>query len=148
MKHAGNSMEQISLSSPVNSAGRQSFPSSSGLDQARSLSAKQPKGKVKLGSESRHASLRVLQLVAYASQTPGSSFMQQGIPSRYQVGLLIQYLKYIGKYMANCKYSIVSVSDDYMVTCAAVGDLNLSDRFCPIGSQGFHEARPEERSPE
>ena len=51
--------------------------------------------------------------------------------------------------MANCKYSIVNVRDDYMVTCAGVGHLNLLlDRFGPIGSQGFHEARPRERSPE
>lgn len=54
----------------------------------------------------------------------------------------------LGKYMANCKHSTVNVSDDYVVTCAGVGHLNLPDRFCPMRSQGFHKARPEERSPE
>lgn len=85
----GIAMEQILLSSPANTAGGQSSPSSGGHEQARLLSAKQPKGKVKLGSKSRRASLYVLQLVAYTSQTLGSSFMQQGIHSRYQRGLLM-----------------------------------------------------------
>lgn len=45
----GYPLAQVPLSSPANSAGRQSSPSTGGLQQARLFSAKHPKGTVKAG---------------------------------------------------------------------------------------------------
>lgn len=113
------------------------------------MSAEQAKGKVELGSESRHClptcpaaccqRLSNPRFLVYAARH------SQQIPDRVVDSI---FKKTLGKYAANCKYSIVSVSDEHMVTCAGVGHLNFPDRFCPIGSQGFHEARPREWSPE
>lgn len=60
MKRAGDSHGDNSHSPDLQAQLGQSSPSSSGLEQARRLRVKQPTGKGKLGSESRHASLRVL----------------------------------------------------------------------------------------
>lgn len=117
MKHAGDSRGNKSHSPALQTQLAGSHPqAAAALNRLDCRVPNNPRGKVKLGSESRCASLRVLQLVAYTSD-PGflmyaARHLQQ-IPDRVVESIFEETL---GKYVANCKHSIVNVSDDYMVT--------------------------------
>lgn len=104
------------------------------------LSAKQARGEAKLGSESRRASHGRLSSPGFLMYAARHS---QQIPDRVVDSIFKETL---GKYVSNCKYSIVSVSDDYTVTWAGVGHLNLPDRFCLSNRKpGFSREEPRVR---